>query len=400
MLRKLPVGVLAGITILITSKLHIPCIAELSANKLLGQNHFKSPTQLPHYYCVLGWFHVTDVWCEIRGQYQQWICCLEKTDLDEPSWWAPSLKSTLRPQTIVNPERQKCPHCYESSPAIFAQGWVCLNPQCLCYYEGPHTGDLKLISDQVEYSQAYLDSRTPYQGEAPGPLTRTPDFISSLTARGETGYEFIWTQGIVCPKCQCCSRRIHDWGWRCENQACNFELRARVPTITVQDAMPDKFTPNFHKIVSVDMNKDNGELGPKDDPKIMEPPPCPHYGGYDIEYYDLPGPTLPNGRREIAGIIVVFRATPAINARADGPDQLFRELQEEEHLGMKRNRVRGAEGGKFLQHCLRIFHANFCRCHRGFDQSLVQKLCKYYHRTQIWENSSNFHRVLHTSSKA
>jgi hypothetical protein len=57
---------------------------------IAGQGNKLSPSKLPHYYNVLDWFHVTDVWTEKLNGKTRWMVRLEKIYLNEQSWWSPA----------------------------------------------------------------------------------------------------------------------------------------------------------------------------------------------------------------------------------------------------------------------------------------------------------------------
>lgn len=66
-----------------------------------GQGNTGSPSKLPHYYNVLDYFHITDVWCEKYNGVSRWMVRLEKINLNEISWWSPQGKRNVLtdPQT-------------------------------------------------------------------------------------------------------------------------------------------------------------------------------------------------------------------------------------------------------------------------------------------------------------
>ncbi|KAI0119492.1 hypothetical protein F4814DRAFT_458716 [Daldinia grandis] len=205
-----------------------------------GAHNNLFPVKPPHHYNVLDYFYVTEIWQEKTREHQGpiviiYMVRLEKVDLTNRSWWAPRGVNAIEAGEFKSGEysctSSTCTTCQNPSKEIFEQGWTCLNSQCPRFFELATLLDV----NELKYNNAFLRERTKYSGIPPSD-ERVPALPSD---QGNTfGSEKEYKQGILCPKCSCCSRRIKWDGWYCENTECDFT-----------HAVPIKMTP-LHRITA------------------------------------------------------------------------------------------------------------------------------------------------------
>lgn len=285
---------------------------------------------LPRRYNVLSHFHVTDVWLEVNDNFQTYCCRLEKIHLEEPSWWAtqPYVQSNY---DAPRSEIYKCRRCHSDSKCMYAQGWVCLNINCVSYFKliDGQTGYEGILTSLV-YSQRFCSERTPYTGtRALTPLAPPLITQEDMVINARSGTEKVFTKGIVCPRCRCCSRRTNFRKWTCENgDGCDFAYELPVRTLTAQKAQPRL----------VDGTKWPFYEGLKRVSSVV--------GHFDVDKFEITGL---NGVE--SGYVFHFKSNAIVNALKDGPDDLFREMQEKD-FGLMRRPVRqkGCSGEILTSH--------------------------------------------------
>ncbi|KFY37505.1 hypothetical protein V495_07155 [Pseudogymnoascus sp. VKM F-4514 (FW-929)] len=285
-----------------------------------SQGNSKSPSKLPHYYNVLDWFHVTEVWVEKVEGFRTWCVRMEKIRLDEKSWWAKAgsaLPSPHRDLDAIKAASGTCISCETTSKVIFEQGWTCLRTYCDKFFIFGSPVD----DTQLTYAEAFLNERTAFRGKAPGPLAPPLVTEADLVITGQRGTEFAFKRGIVCPLCKRCNRRLQWSKWACETVNCGFTHSLPFKIMSVKDTMEDMM--QSHAQHNYELN-----FGIKFEAKTI--------GAYNVYEYGVPGP---NGN--IVGFLRLFRSTAAINRQPDGPDDLFRLMQESD-FDLRRRPVRQA----------------------------------------------------------
>jgi hypothetical protein len=239
---------------------------------------------------------------------------LEKIRLDTKSWWAPIDSLPLNPNRNVNAVKTStasCILCKVASKEIYNVGWTCLNTKCDTYF----IFSTKVDDTILEYNEEFMSERTKYIGGPPEPLA--PPLLTNnfLENNNNFGFEKMWNTGIVCPTCKGCSRRIEWRQWICETPGCGFTYSVLQKTVKVHDAIAQGF--------AYDKEWYDKKVGIKFGQKAM--------GMYDVYEYIIPG----EGQGEIAGMIRHFAANGIINGQPDGPNDLFRFMQESD-FGLKR----------------------------------------------------------------
>lgn len=283
-----------------------------------GQGNKISPSKLPHYYNVLDWFHVTDVWQEKILGYNNirvsiWKVRLEKIDLNKRSWWGaqttPLADNTIPPTS----EKYTCPVCKQESKVRYNIGPACLNTSCSEFF----VFGVEYDDNDLDYHPSFLKERTKYVGKPLDPLSPPPPTNEKLRGENGYGYETLCKCGIVCQKCGCCTRRIEWKQWSCENDKCDY-------THCVEQLLVPLSVVIANKMDVVQGMDAKGELREE---RLKPPHKNIPFSQSIIGSYDLYNYDLPNESGGISGSVRHFKSNNLINQQRDGPNDLFREVQ-------------------------------------------------------------------------
>ncbi|MCJ1286510.1 hypothetical protein MMC26_005856 [Xylographa opegraphella] len=281
---------------------------------IVGKQNTDCPTEIPHQYCVMDWFQVTDVWAEKnRGK----VCFkfrFEKIDRKTKSWWAPKGSPEPFPSLTLPPRayEELCSMCRVSSKQIFEHRWMCLNENCSEFW--------KIQGEEVTYSLTYnpvfLEERTNWPKEIKPPYGLAPRLLQPNSPdEASYAYNRAGWKGIVCPKCKRCTSRRHWDAWRCETQGCGFTYNVPQPILSPTALM------GGHDVETT------GHAVPRDQvvhPVITRPPKFD--GGWRIHIYELcPGNTITH-----------FHANESVNKQPGGANDLFKALQKDNCMGLQR----------------------------------------------------------------
>ncbi|KAI1212666.1 uncharacterized protein F4807DRAFT_457464 [Annulohypoxylon truncatum] len=313
---------------------------------IAGERNPLFPINPPHFYNVLDYFYVTDMWPEsIRSGQSQFIKTykvrLEKVDLVSRSWWRPEGANAHDAGEFevgsYSCETAFCLTCREPSDMIFKQGWICLNKGCKQFFKITAKGNSTNIDpDQLEYHENFLRKRTRFPGVQPTvPLAPPLPLIGEDAFGTEKGFK----EGIICPKCGCCIRRIKWDGWFCENPACDF-----------------KYLLPFRMVPAESIVKENETLKGKNKNKFVHESILKYKmvaGEQKLAIYFLPDE---KNRGGFIGTVIRIRPTRKAFTRAGGLDELYTRLQECE-LPLERRPVRHA--GKRVEILTSHFTANY-----------------------------------------
>lgn len=250
---------------------------------------------------------------------------LEKIDLSEKSWWAAA--GTPHPDLhrdfeLIKTVSASCLSCKETNQEIFTQGWTCLNTSCPNFFNFPCHATLGSTDfvDSFLYSRDFVQKRTRFQGKISQDLVpKLPevDKIGTVTR----GCETVFGEGVVCSSCSGCTRRRKWNRWECEN-GCDWKLLAPPAVTSVKDSLSDK-PQKAIELCSPLVQKN----------QIQVPG-----GKYDVFEYKLPG----EAEGSTAGSIWHFQANSTVQRQPNGPDDLFRGMQESD-LGLDRSAVRNKD---------------------------------------------------------
>ncbi|KAI1454059.1 hypothetical protein F4805DRAFT_477797 [Annulohypoxylon moriforme] len=298
----------------------------------------------PHAYNVLDYFHVTDVWAEnVHGLDKKFVKAykirLEKVDLNSRSWWTPRYANANDSgETEVG--RYVCPiascwACKKPSKVIYKQGWTCLDENCHQFFRFSGRDLTGFDPDRLEYTENFLRERTPFHGKDPEyPLQPS---LPQMT-EDDFGSEKVFKRGIVCPRCLCCSRRIHWDGWYCENPPCGFSYLLPLRKISREDFIARD---NF-KTTTKDEFFGEGIFHNKD---VIDNHICTTW-------------FLPNERPKggFIGSVTRIRPMEAVLTRPGGIDELYTRFQEAD-LPLERRGARAA--GSRIEELTSHFSANY-----------------------------------------
>lgn len=296
------------------------CDLSTTADQWLGSGNEACPVALPHRYCVMGYFQLTDYWAEKSNSKVCFKYRFEKIDLKSKSWWAPegSPLPLLTRTFIVKASILSCAHCHQQYKQVFQQGWICLNENCREFW----TLNGKVAPDDLTYSKEFLEERSPWPQNIkpafdlkPAPLAQDPNHPTlaiSLAA---------W-KGIVCPRCgRCISRTIWE-EWQCKTENCGFTHRITQPPISASAVRSDH-------VVEYD-----GHALPLDrhDNQVLFRQPAFH-GHWRVHTYDLlEGNTVTH-----------FHANRALNEMPGGAHDMFLAMQTA-NLGLQRFPMKASPG--------------------------------------------------------
>lgn len=245
---------------------------------------------------------------------------LEKINLAAKSWWAPKDSDPLPEHRNLDQFKtieKECTTCKQSSKEIYNAGWTCLQYPCTDFFKFSEGYD----DSKLAYNEQFLKERKRHSTEASivPPLLTDED----LRAMDAFGIEKECKRGIVCPRCKCCSRRIEWRQWSCENPTCDFTYRTSQTPVPINEVIA-RSNPPMADIVGASLRFMQ---------KVMPP--------YVIHEY-----VLPDENGQSIGFVRHFKANGLINKQYDGPNDLFRQMQERD-FGMKRN-VSRQKDCKFL----------------------------------------------------
>lgn len=289
---------------------------------------------------MLGYFHITDMWKEkqipkgSKDVVLIWRMRFEKADLTEPSWWMPQSHNPHQNAGVLATPKTECEKCGTQSKEIFTAGWFCLNHLCEQYYVFPNGAAVK--PKGLAYTDAFLHERTPFMGEIPFIRPAVPDHA------GLHGTELALRRGFVCPDCGCCNRRVYWNRWECENKDCQYRRNAPMlpypqDTLDQENAKFDTAMEKRRKYWGVNENALNEHLFHHDpfatifQRGYLRLSQALTLDGYQVRQY-----FLPDAQGRILGSFSIFSASPEINVKPGGPDELFRTLEVTD-IGLRRN---------------------------------------------------------------
>ncbi|KAJ5381780.1 uncharacterized protein N7496_004208 [Penicillium cataractarum] len=302
-------------------------MASLRAKKpvgvIVGVRNELLKVKIPHRYCVMDWFLITNVWMEKMGKYAGFRFRLEKLDLSTKGWWAeqgPNEELPLAPRNLNRPPpTRECSVCGKPSIQVYIRpGWMCLEPSCRKFWK---IGNKE--PKEFEYHPDFLNYRHPRGPDIPnsGPLVNVVD--RNLEPPEGVADREEW-RGIVCPECRKCIQRVTWDAWDCTDDAlrepeetCCYRVVRRIREIPLQSILKGVRPYTRRQL--------QASIQPVIDKRSLEP--------YELRTYEIP-----NG-----GSITHFVSNPTINERADGPNHLFSELQRLD-LGLKRYPLGSAQG--------------------------------------------------------
>lgn len=297
-------------------------------------------------YSVLDFFHITDLWKESimtgNNLIKVWRVRFEKINLDTPSWWAPNSTTGISEGNVQPPTRQ-CDVCGKVWKEIFTAGWVCLNHNCTNHFTAP--GDTAVAVNDLVYTREFLDQRTPVRCEIPEEWTKLRDHETNATTVNEShGTEKAAHLGVFCSSCGCCSRRIYWNKLICES--CGKDAPANMK------ALPESILAGELAVFNEKMLTKNTKVNAGMSQLHRDPLACTLNWTFPIashtfsagNYAGIRQYFLPRPDGGIAGSFTLIPSNEMVNRAANGPDDLFRQLESKD-IKLKRNpaAVRGSK---------------------------------------------------------
>ncbi|KAL3483075.1 2OG-Fe(II) oxygenase superfamily-domain-containing protein [Aspergillus germanicus] len=291
----------------------------IAVGVVIGKKNKILKRKLPHAFNVMDYFRVAYVWHERIDGFIAVRFRLEKLELEEKSWWAekgsPAPPRTAR-RKWVKPIQHICGACAKTYYRIYMQGWMCLNTSCNQFWKLPDGNDPPV---DLDYDPKWLDWRHDPSDEVQPHYSLVPDCMSVIdnSDPNSTYSRTSWKNGIVCPNCkQCLSRRFWD-GWRCD-KSCGFRRVLNMQTISLRAVIDDYEVAPIRRAIVFDPGpKETALIEPEIDDVYSHP--------YRRLVFDLPG----------AGTVTHFVTNREINAKTNGPNDLFIQLQQA-NLGLRR----------------------------------------------------------------
>ena len=260
---------------------------------------------------------MTNVWAEKVNDKVSYKFRFEKIDLTTKSWWAPEGSPLLTSDRDFSQKAQVvcCGMCLNDSKKIFEQGWMCLSPDCVVFWKL----DGQDPSANLSYSKEFLQERTQWPE-----MIKPPFDLKPVPLADNFGNPFSYSnwKGMVCPNCGRCNTRNLWTRWQCRAVGCGFEHGGTTVPVPISAVLPDY------------EGNDGGHALPQDEhsaPVVLRDPVF--LGFWRIHIYDL----LKGNK------IAHFHSNCKINQEADGPNAMFRSLQEAD-INLKRFPLQSAQG--------------------------------------------------------
>ncbi|KAI9852723.1 MAG: hypothetical protein M1838_005918 [Thelocarpon superellum] len=284
---------------------------------LVGKGNQHCPSQPPHRFNVMAWFHVTHIWGEKFNNKTTFQVRYQKVDLSSVSWWAPVgfVPRIDHSDYGCKAPRASCIICKEEHPHVYVETWICLNSRCETFWT---TGG-ESAPAQLTYNEAFLRERIEWDTAINMPYSLKPTLFTPDPDNPKSSVARLARKGMVCPLCNRCNSRDLWSGWRCHNEGCDFFHPLPHVTLSPRAVLDPNLVPY------------QGHAIPRNE--FMSPiqETTRFTANYRIITYTIPE----------CGTITHFMANDTINKRPRGPDSMFKELQEIE-FGLQRSPLKNS----------------------------------------------------------
>ncbi|KAF1849111.1 uncharacterized protein K460DRAFT_330755 [Cucurbitaria berberidis CBS 394.84] len=303
---------------------------------ITGVDNPHIPSKPPHQYCVLDYFKPTHIWVEKSGRSKIVRYRFEKLNTKKDSWWSPTQKDmtdSVDLGSLPPPIEKACETCGVSSPQIYLNGWMCLQPACMLFWNiiaSDTKANYEPDEASLTYDPRFLKQKTPWHNDDHEyPLVSNNVELSGHCVPGEDTSQAFWL-GMVCPECGRCISRLSWMGWECQNPACGFR---KEPTHTLIPAVSLR-EPLWPLTNSYPLSRDT--TVPSIDVRVS------FVHGYRINRYSIPG---------ITGFITHMIANKIVVEESGGPDTMFEELQQTD-IGLRRRSMPNGQlkGPNYCRH--------------------------------------------------
>jgi hypothetical protein len=281
---------------------------------------------------------ITDIWSEARLNNDRvlisyWMLRLEKVPTGQTSWWVEGTADDSHTHTIGQSEcdKYRCTYCNVLSKQIFKNGWTCLNQECKVFFhfqkqfDDSTIGHVVLDDDLIQYHDKFLQERSD-----PAKRIRKPLMPLAPPVLNDSD-EVTRGQGIICPKCHCCTRRIHWDRWECEEPSCDFVLKKSPRVYGLEEINQEN---EDYKEAEYKKNGKRRQGGFYWDENVILQHLATKMAGYSVSVY-----VLPDEHGKIIGTVMIYRATDQIRALPNGPNDMLLTMQEQD-LNLKRGAAR------------------------------------------------------------
>lgn len=285
---------------------------------ICGSKNAGAVCRMPHRYNILGWYKPVAVWAEkTSGKGGKAFITIkyrfERLDTSKQAWYAPlrtEKELTTAERDMLQPlVRRTCDACSQTYPAVYLDGWMCLNAHCEDFWK-LETGEWAPYG-RLLYNPAFLLDRTTWAREEEPYSVRPPiPYVGSMVGDNLT---YINTRGICCPECGRCSQRRLFKGWKCDNPDCTYQnfpkhIPVKPPMLHLPwESVGDgpALTRNKHERgVNVSIE---------------------HRLGFKVFTYTFRG---------VEGRLVHAVSNAKINRTANGPDDMFAAMQQQDDPAM------------------------------------------------------------------
>ncbi|KAJ3549725.1 hypothetical protein NM688_g5149 [Phlebia brevispora] len=196
-------------------------------------------------YAVLGWYYIAHAWAEYQfasntvGRVVRYKFAFQWCESQGQPWWmfsspedtfnlshgSPSSTNSMPPvdelticmenmtvNTLSDPESHRtCQLCGYSSPTVYEQGWMCLQPDCPLFWRRENGEEAPAY---LTYSQVFLRP-VPLLGESLQSIYPSPPGIEQPSGDVTTTRRFC--KGWHCSKCGRLSSRYKWEHWECRH---------------------------------------------------------------------------------------------------------------------------------------------------------------------------------------
>ncbi|KAF8556398.1 hypothetical protein OG21DRAFT_1483158 [Imleria badia] len=290
-------------------------------------------------YVVLGLYWISHAWAECQsardgsGRIVRWKFAFQWCQGQGDPWWLPQqemtdsasdppkstsnskmhpTKGSSQPADTGGDASIQCENCYEHSPFVYTQGWMCLNPACDLFWS-VNGEDPK----QLDYREEFLNL-------LPQKFERLPNIIpaSVIEAPGGVATTYAFSRGWHCTNCGRLSCRFKWECWECSNCKITHVVKGRPRS-------PKEF---WHQrpskgFLHSQIGKDSGILACR-----LEPINLGAHKGFTNRLTFI----LPHDR----GKIHLILGTPLSNGDADDIFQMYQEQASTGELRLRRYPLR------------------------------------------------------------
>ncbi|KAI9862185.1 MAG: hypothetical protein M1824_001566 [Vezdaea acicularis] len=225
----------------------------------------------PHPYCILDFFMPTHVWCQRQSEKSMYMYRFERMNIKDRSWWA--VKGADPPPRSFSRRtvRKSCEKCRVVQPQVYAEGWMCLDEKCSAFWKINGFEPL----GELHYAQAFIEERTKWSQEHTENLRPAQ---APFDDEKEVGYS----------------------------------VSSRAKWSVKQSVLSPEAASNPQPLYTI--REDSGILKTQ-----------AHFMNYIVHIFTIPD----------CGTVIHFAANATVNERSGGPNDMFKDLQEN-GVGLKR----------------------------------------------------------------